>query len=29
MCHWLGILDPTTLLLLRKSCIFANREAHL
>ena len=26
MCHWLSILDPTNLLLLRKPCIFSNRE---
>jgi hypothetical protein len=27
MRHWLGILDPANLLLLRKSCIFSRREA--
>jgi hypothetical protein len=27
MCHWLDILDPTNLLLLRESCIFSTREA--
>ena len=28
MCHWLSILDPTNLLLLRKPCIIGSREAH-
>jgi hypothetical protein len=26
MCHWLGLLDPTNLLLLRKSCIFRTEK---